>query len=89
MERIVEARPRPNYRLWLRFTDGSQGEVDLTAFSGKGVFAAWNDRALFDQVKVDPRTRTVSWPGGIDLCPDVLYSKLTGKPLPGQRGDAA
>jgi hypothetical protein len=26
----------------------------------------------------------VSWPGELDLDPDVLYAKATGKALPGQ-----
>jgi hypothetical protein len=26
----------------------------------------------------------VTWPGELDLDPDVLYHEVTGKPLPGQ-----
>lgn len=83
MERIVAAEARPGYRLWLRFTDGAEGIVDLTHLVGRGVFAPWKDPAEFSKVRVDPSTRTVFWPGGIDLDPDVLYSRVTGKPLPG------
>jgi hypothetical protein len=84
MERIVSAIPLPGYRLRLRFTDGSEGEVDLSHLVGRGVFEAWRDEALFRQVRVDPLTRTVTWPGELDLDPDVLYHEVTGKPLPGQ-----
>lgn len=82
MERIVAARALANYRLWLRFTDGAEGEVDLAHLVGRGVFAAWSDPAQFAKVGVDPKTRTVCWPGGLDLDPDVLYAKVTGKALP-------
>lgn len=85
MERIVDAKARANYRLWLRFTDGAEGEVDLSFLVGQGVFARWNDPAEFARVRVDPTIRTVSWPGDIDLDPDVLYARLTGKPLPDAR----
>ncbi|MCC7292794.1 MAG: DUF2442 domain-containing protein [Phycisphaerales bacterium] len=83
MERITCAEARPAYRLWLRFTDASEGEIDLSHLVGRGVFASWSDPARFAQVKVDPVTRTVCWPGGIDLDPDVLYARVTGKPVPG------
>lgn len=83
MTRIVSAMPLPRYRLRLRFTDGSEGVADLAHLVGKGVFEAWRDEGAFEAVAVDPLTRTVTWPGGIDLCPDVLYHQVTGKPLPG------
>ena len=83
MERIVAAQARPGYRLWLRFTDGAEGEVDLSHLVGRGIFARWNDPAEFAAVRVDSLTRTVSWPGDIDLDPDVLYARVTGKAVPG------
>ncbi len=46
------------------------------------MFAGLQDEAEFAKVRVDPDTGTITWPSGADLCPDVLYSKLTGKPLP-------
>jgi hypothetical protein len=82
MERVIAVKPLPGYRLWLRFTDGAEGEVDLSSFIGKGVFGAWNDPAEFAKVSVDSKSRTVCWPGGIDLDPDMLYSKVTGKAVP-------
>lgn len=82
MERIVAAEARPGYRLWLRFTDGAEGEVDLSHLVGRGVFARWNDPTEFALVRVDPTTCTVCWPGDIDLDPDTLYARATGKPLP-------
>jgi len=83
MNRIIAAEPRPNHRLWLRFQDGAEGEVDLSHLVGRGVFAAWRDVAEFNRVSVDLSTGTVCWPGDIDLDPEVLYSRLTGAPLPG------
>ncbi|MCC6319943.1 MAG: DUF2442 domain-containing protein [Phycisphaerales bacterium] len=89
MIRIVSAKPEPapGYKLRLTFTDGREGVVDLAHLVGRGPFAAWNDRRVFEQVSVDPKTKTVCWPGGVDLDPDVLYSKATGVALPGM--DAA
>ncbi|HEX7050878.1 MAG TPA: DUF2442 domain-containing protein [Longimicrobiales bacterium] len=62
--RIVAAEARPNYRLWIRFADGEEGEVDLSSLVGKGVFSRWEDPAAFEKVYVDAETGTVAWPGG-------------------------
>lgn len=81
MKKIVEAEARSGYRLWVRYEDGTEGEVDLSDLVGQGVFSAWEDPDIFKQVFVDPETHTVAWPGGIDLCPDSLYEDLVGAPL--------
>ena len=83
MKRIVEAKPLPNYRLFVRFEDGAKGEVDLSSMVGNGVFASWKDQAVFSRVSIDSATGTVTWPDGIDLCPDTLYSYVTGAPVTG------
>lgn len=38
--RPVEARALARYRIWLRYHDGTKGEVDLSHVAGRGVFAA-------------------------------------------------
>ena len=83
MKRIVEANPLPNYRLFIRFEDGANGEVDLSSMVGNGVFASWKDQSVFSRVSIDSVTGTVVWPEGSDLCPDTLYCDVTGTPVPG------
>jgi hypothetical protein len=78
MSRIVEVRPLAGYRIWLRFSDGAQGEVDLSDLPGQGVFAAWADPNVFSAVRVE-EGGGIEWPGEIDMCPDALYLRLTGK----------
>ena len=85
MPRIVETRALDNYRLHVRFEDGVEGTVDLSEMAGRGVFRDWSDPDFFARVTVDPETRTVAWPGGIDLCPDQLYHEVAGAPLPGSQ----
>lgn len=71
--RIVDVRARPDYRVWIRFADGTEGEVDLSDLAGKGVFERWCDPGEFEKVYVDEDAGTIAWPGGIDLAPDRLY----------------
>jgi len=78
MVRPVEVRPLAPYRIWLRYQDGSEGEVDLSHLAGRGVFSAWEQEGVFAQVKLGSHGQ-MEWPGELDLCPDALYLTLTGK----------
>jgi hypothetical protein len=80
--RITEVEPRSSYRVWIRFEDGTEGEVDLSDLVGKGVFSAWEDSREFDKVYIDEKTGTIAWPGGIDLAPDGLYRDVAGAATP-------
>ena len=76
--RPVAVEPRDGYRIWLRYADGVEGEVDLSHLAGKGVFVAWLDRAFFEGVHIGAGP-AIAWSKEIDLCPDALYLRLTGK----------
>ena len=67
---------RGGYRLWLRFGDGAEGEVDLAAHLVGPVFLPLRDPALFAAVRLDPELRTIVWPNGADLAPEFLHSLL-------------
>ena len=67
-----------DYRLWLKYSDGTEGAVDLSHLAGKGVFAAWNDYAVFKKVSIG-KSGELLWDKDLDLCPDALYLQLTGK----------
>ena len=78
MPRPVEVQARPNYHLWVRYDDGAEGVVDLTDIARRGVFKAWDDVAFFDAVRIAQHGAIV-WGEDIDLCPDAMYMRLTGK----------
>ena len=79
---LLAAQPLSGYRLQLRFADGCEGVVDLAPhLKFSGVFEPLKDPVYFAKVRVDPELGTVTWPNGADLDPDVLYSRLTGKPI--------
>lgn len=76
--RPVEVRSLGKYRIWLRYEDGTQGEVDLASLAGRGVFRVWEEPGVFDRVHIAPYG-AVAWSDDLDLCPDALYLDLTGK----------
>lgn len=79
MHRVVTVEPLVGYKVKIRFSDGVEGEVDLSYLVGKGVFTAWDDPAQFARVSVNNQTHTLTWPGGIDICPDALYQDVITK----------
>jgi hypothetical protein len=80
---VIEVRPLENHQLYLRFEDGASGRVNVAGLiEFSGVFELLRDKALFDQVRVNPDLGTICWPNEADLDPDVLYAAVTGEPLP-------
>ena len=76
--RPVAVEPRDGYRIWLRYADGAEGEVDLSHLVGKGVFAAWRDQDFFAGVHIAAGDG-IAWSEELDLCPDALYLQISGK----------
>lgn len=80
---VTQVRPLPGRQLDLTFEDGLHAVVDLNLIikSYQGVFSPLLDDFYFQQVKVNPELGTIVWPNGADVCPDVLYSAASGKPI--------
>ena len=78
MHKIIAVKPLKNYKLWLEYANGTTGEVDLSHLTGKGVFKLWDNYENFEKVYIG-ESGQVAWSDEIDLCPDSLYMKLTGK----------
>jgi len=82
---VTDVAPLEGFQILVTFSDGAVMEIDLSDLIGRGsVFAAIRDRRdIFEQVRVNPESRTVEWPGEIDLDPDVLYGRF--EPASGAR----
>src|SRR4051794_40842100 len=78
MATATEVKPLENYRLWVRFSDGIDGIVDLSRFAGRSVFTLWDDYAQFQKARVGS-SGDVVWNDEVDLCPDALYLEITNK----------
>jgi hypothetical protein len=78
MIKITKVKVLQGYRLELTFDDGVSGMVDLSDMVGKGVFALWRDRHVFEHVRIGSFGELI-WGDQIDLCPDSLYLRATGK----------
>ena len=78
MFKPVKVTPLSGYKLRIRYTDGVEGEVDLSHLVGNGVFSLWNDPQAFSNVCIGS-SGEIKWSEEVDLCPDALYLQITGK----------
>lgn len=79
---IAEVRALGGHRVYIRFEDGVSGVVDVAdVIAFEGVFASLQDPIRFAEVRVHPELRTLCWPNGPDLDPDVLYARVSGRPI--------
>jgi len=74
--RITRAEARTEYKIWLRFEGGVEGEVDLEAELWGEVFEPLIDPREFRKLRLDEELGTVVWPNGADFAPEFLYQCL-------------
>jgi hypothetical protein len=61
------------YTVAVTWANGAQTVNSFRHLIGKGVMAALTDPAIFAQVHVGERGRSLEWPGEIDFCADALW----------------
>ncbi|HEX4198924.1 MAG TPA: DUF2442 domain-containing protein [Caulobacteraceae bacterium] len=73
MRTIASVKASEPARLRLHWSDGSQVELDLSAWLEKPAFAALRDPAEFARVKVGDWGHSLEWPNGAEAGADSLW----------------
>jgi hypothetical protein len=63
------------HTIHVRFSDGTEGDVDLSTELWGEVFEPLKDPAVFRLFRLDKECNTVAWPSGADLAPEFLYER--------------
>jgi len=71
--RLVDARHVSGYTVWLRFRDGTSGEIDLSPALQGPKLEPVRDPAMFARFSIHPEFHTLVWPNGADLAPEYLH----------------
>jgi hypothetical protein len=74
----TEVKAITPYIIWLKFADGTEGQIDLSHLINKPVFKRWEIPSFFNTVYIDIETFAIAWDENIELCPDNLYLKIKG-----------
>lgn len=73
---VIEARYLHDYVIWIRFSDGSAGEVDLEEELEGEVFSPLKKVEKFRGLNVDAELNTVVWGNVADFAPEFLREKI-------------
>ena len=76
--RFVEIQPREGFKLWVKYSDGTEGIVDLSDVAGRGVFSLWNTPGEFEKARIG-EVGEIIWGDRLDICPDAVYFEITGQ----------
>jgi metal-dependent amidase/aminoacylase/carboxypeptidase family protein len=69
--RVKNVKPEQDYTLYLLFTNGEEGILDMKPYLDKGIFRELQDVSMFNSVH--PFLGTIQWANEADLCPDTVY----------------
>lgn len=74
MHVLENVRTGSGYTVEVDWDDGRTATIDFAPTVAQGgVFAPMGDRAIFEQVAIGPRGRSLVWPNELDFCADALY----------------
>jgi hypothetical protein len=76
MLNVTGVRYLRDFVLWLRFSDGAEGEIDLSTEIWGEVFEPVRDREYFARVAVSSEIGTIAWPNGADFAPEFLRERI-------------
>lgn len=73
--RLVKARYISGFVIWVQFSDGCEGEIDLENELYGTVFEPLKEPEFFKRFSLDPELHTLVWPNGADFSPEFLYEQ--------------
>ena len=80
MNTVTEVHAIKPYVLFVRFSDGVQSEIDVSAFFSKGFAREMLDYEKFCTVRIE-EGGGVAWSNGYDVCPNYLKEIALRKAL--------
>ena len=89
--KVVGVGKLDGYRIWVRFDDGTSGDIDLAHLAEMPMHKPWHDPAVFATVRVGPYGHSVIWytpPVDVDLVAHWLYTENNRRDDAGVDGTA-
>ena len=73
IHRVVSFEVVGPYTLIVDFEDGISQTIDFRPILEGEMYGPLQDRAIFEQVEIDPEVHTLVWPNGADFDPATLH----------------
>lgn len=77
MPKLVSVEPRVSRKIFLKYDDGVEGQVDLTKTIERNVFDDLNDLKEFSKIYFNENTDELCWPCGVRMCTNALYRQVS------------
>ena len=71
---VEQAKYINDYKIWLSFNDGTEGEVDLASELYGEIFEPLKDISFFKSFTLEGHT--LSWSNGADFAPEFLRNQI-------------
>ncbi|MGZ5049534.1 MAG: DUF2442 domain-containing protein [Methylobacter sp.] len=72
---VTQAKYCGDYKVWLSFNDGAEGEIDLASELYGEIFEPLKDKEFFRSFQLEGHT--LSWSNGADFAPEFLREQIT------------
>ncbi len=79
---LKSVKPLAGYKIWAEFSDGTEGEVDLTCLTEIPYLSKLKDLKVFASVRLDDGGSALKWGADeeeLDASWETVYEQLTGK----------
>lgn len=78
---VIDLKPLDNFQLWLKYSNGKEGTIDLSDVAHTELFSDWHQPGGFDAAKIGEYGE-VYWTPDANLCADSLYLDLLAQESP-------
>ncbi len=72
---VTQARYCGDYKVWVAFNDGAEGEIDVSSELYGELFEPLKDKEFFRSFTLEGHT--LSWSNGADFAPEFLREQLS------------
>ena len=74
--KLIDAKHTINYKIWFKFDDGTEGEIDLEKQLYGKIFEPLKNITYFKSFKIHPELNVISWDNGADFAPEYIYETI-------------
>ncbi|MEN8194356.1 MAG: hypothetical protein ABFS12_16160 [Bacteroidota bacterium] len=79
MRKVIEVKPLPNKQLFVKYSNGMEGILNLEKLSEREEYKHLRSIDKFDNIKIHPTTGDMILNDNIELCKNATYDILNLK----------
>ncbi|MBU1097361.1 MAG: hypothetical protein CVV23_09250 [Ignavibacteriae bacterium HGW-Ignavibacteriae-2] len=77
MAKLLNVKASDKFILFVEYSDGMSGEINLTHLKNKPEYEKWGTPEYFEDVRIDKNTNDICWADErISLCKNAVYKQL-------------